>query len=452
RKLLPPVQTATLRRALLDLNQQIAFRRQDLAQARVELAALVNAPPGTDIRIAAPPPGAREVLDVTTNLDALDALALRSRPEMAEEGYRARISADEARKALVGILPNLSFDLSRQYDSNRFLLNNTWTQAGLNVAFNLVKAFSLPALNRSEEAQRKADEARRQALAMAVLAQTRVAAVRYMLVADEFLIWDEAARDDDLIVDYLASSEKAGIDNELELIRTRARAMASHMNRDLAYANLQASVARLYNSIGYDAVPRADEAKAVAELSGLVQARYVELQRATFTDRAAAKKPLLATGAISGVTARLARFVRQGAERVLESAKMKAANDASADAIVSFAVAIEPAKDGRRAVAVTVSAAPAPGGPATLTRQFRTVLSEPVDEEQWRILGEGAVYRAMSELSPGRITRPALRPAQHVDLQRLKPEPAPQLPAGRLALKMEPVIADMDLMSSRGAP
>src|SRR2546423_10126326 len=41
RKLLPPVQTATLRRALLDLGQQIAFRRQDLAQAKLELAALV---------------------------------------------------------------------------------------------------------------------------------------------------------------------------------------------------------------------------------------------------------------------------------------------------------------------------------------------------------------------------------------------------------------------------
>src|SRR5919201_2365783 len=47
RKLLPPVQTATLRRALLDLSQQIAFRRNDLAQAKIDLAVLVNAPPGT---------------------------------------------------------------------------------------------------------------------------------------------------------------------------------------------------------------------------------------------------------------------------------------------------------------------------------------------------------------------------------------------------------------------
>ena len=99
RRLLPPLQTATLRRALLDLSQQISFRRYELAQARVELAALVNVPPGTDIRVSAPPDDKREVLDLTSDLDKLEALALRARPEMAEEGYRARISEDEARKA-----------------------------------------------------------------------------------------------------------------------------------------------------------------------------------------------------------------------------------------------------------------------------------------------------------------------------------------------------------------
>lgn len=449
RKLLPPVQTATLRRALLDLNQQIAFRRQELAQARIELAALVNAPPGGELRIAAPASTAREVLDLTANLDDLDALALRSRPEMAEEGYRARISADEARKALVGILPNLSFDISRQHDSNRFLLNNNWTAAGLHVAFNLVKAFSLPALNRSEEAQRRVDEARRQAMAMAVLAQTRVAAIRYMLVADEFLIWDEAARDDDMIVDYLASSEKAGIDNELELIRTRARAMASHMNRDLAYANVQASIARLFNSVGHDAVPRDEEAKAVAELSGLVQARYAELERASFSQRTAAKKPMLAAGTVTGADGKVARLVREGAERVLASAQMKA--DGPADARLDFRVTLQPGQDGRRPVEVTVSAVPGAGALATLTRQFKTILSEPVDEEQWRVLGEGAVYRLIADLAPTRITRPALRAAQGIQLDRPRPAARPSPAPAPLDLKMDSRLAGQpdDLVSAR---
>jgi outer membrane protein TolC len=440
RKLLPPVQTATLRRALLDLNQQVAFRRQELAQAKIELAVLVSAPPGVELKIASPASGAREVPDLTANLDELDAIALRSRPEMAEEGYRARISADEARKALIGVLPNLSLDLSRQYDSNRFLLNNSWTSAGLNVAFNLVKAFSIPALNRSEEAQRKVDEARRQALAVAVLAQTRVAAVRYMLVADEFLVWDEAARDDEMIVGYLASSEKAGIDTELELIRTRARAMASHMNRDLAYANLQASIARLFNSVGHDAVPRDEEAKPVAELSGLVQARYESLERATFSPRAASKRPVLVLGPVTGTDEKVASLLREGANRVLDSAKMKPTTAAAADARIDFRVQQQPAQEGRRPVEVTVSAVPGAGMPATLTRNFKTVLSEPVDAEQWRVVGEGAVYRLISDLAPPRITRPVLRAAQQLDLQRSPAAAAIVVPAQPLPLRLDPVL------------
>jgi outer membrane protein TolC len=422
RRLLSPVQTATLRRALLDLGQQIAFRRQDLAQARVELAALVNAPAGTELRVASPDSDQREVLDLTADIDKLEALALSSRPEMAEEGYKARISADEARKALVGLLPGVTFDLSRNRDSNRFLLNNTWTAAGVNVAFNLVKAFSLPALNRSAAAQRRADDARRYAMAMAILAQTRIAAVRYTLVADEFLIWDEAARDDDLIVQYLSSSGKAGIDTELELIRARARAMASHMNRDLAYANVQASMARLFNSVGYDAVPREQEAKTVAELSSLVAARYGELEQASFTASPRPAKPRITMGRLSGAEPRVAALLQEGIGRVLDSAQMNAAVAGEADARLDVLVVLEPPQEGRRSAKVTVSALPRSSAQgAAVTREFRTTLSEPVDDEQWRVLGEGAAYCVIGEIQPLRIARSGLRPALSLEMR----DPAP---------------------------
>jgi outer membrane protein TolC len=455
RRLLPPVQVATLRRALLDLNQQIVFRRQDLAQARIELAALVNVPPGSDVRVAGPPGRAREVLDLTADVDALETLALQTRPELAEEGYRARISRDEARKALVGLLPNLSFDVGRNYDSNKFLLNNTWTSAGLNVAFNLVKAFSLPAVRRSKDAQEKADAARRQALAMAVLAQTRVAAVRYMLVADEFLIWDEAARDDDLIVGYLQSSEKAGIDNELELIRTRARAMASHMNRELAYANVQASIARLYNSVGYDAVPREEAGGSVAELSGRLEQRYAELEKASFSQRPGVRRPALQAGEVSGADARTAGFLREGLEAVLASANMKA-EPGRADAHLDLRVSAGPAQEGRRPVVVAASVVPSGATRPTLVREFRTTLSEPVAPEQWRVLGEGAGYRVIADLSPLRLTRP-LRTAHTLHL------PAPgekrvvarfaRTPAEQLPLRLDSRLAsDAELIEAAQAP
>ena len=417
RKLLPPQQTATLRRALLDLAQQIAFRRQELAQARVELAALVNLPPGSDYRVAGPASDARPVLDFTADIAKLEALALQVRPEMAEEAYRARISADEARKALAGLLPGVTFDLARNYDSNRFLVNNAWSSAGLTVALNLVRIFSLPALNRSEEAQRKADTARRLAMAMAVLAQTRIAAVRYELVADEFLVWDEAVRDDDLIVTYLASSAQAGIDTELELIRTRARAMASRMNRDLSYANLQASAARVYHSVGFDAAPREDEGKAVAELARLVESRFAELERTNFTRPPALPEAPVAIGDVRGVPARAAAMLREGATRVLEAAKVRIVEVAAAEVRLDLDAALDGPREGRRGarVAVTLVRASRGASASAGTAEFKTTVSEPVDDEQWRALGEGAAYRVLDRLAPLRVRRSSLRLAEALD-------------------------------------
>jgi hypothetical protein len=348
------------------------------------------------------------VPDLNADIEKLEALALSMRPEMAEEGYRARISADEARKALVGILPNVSLSVMGNYDSNRFLVNNNWYSLGLNAALNLTKVFSIPAMGRSEEAQKRADDARRQAMAMAVLVQTRLAAVRYTLVADEFTIWDEAARDDDLIVEHLASSESAGIDNELEVVRARARAMASHINRDLAYANVQAVIARLYNSVGYDIVPRADEERELAELTSLVQVRYGDFDKASFGPRAEVDKPVVAVGEISGVPPRVARLVGEGASQVLTGGRMKTTEE-GADLWLDLRVDPERAKDGQRTVRVRIGARRAGGLSGPVVREFRTVLSEPIDNQQWRAVGEAAAYRVAADLATTRITRPALR-------------------------------------------
>ena len=434
-RLLPPVQTATLRRALHDLAQQIAMRRQELAQAKVELATLINTPPGIEYKLVLAEE-AREVLDLTADVDALELLALRTRPEIAEEGYRARISRDEARKAMVALLPNVSLDVGRNFDSNKFLLNNTWTSVGVRVALNLVKVFSIPAMQRSEEAQKAADDARRQAMTMAVLAQTRLAAVRYTLVAEEFLIWDEAVRDDDLIVQHLASSEKAGIDNELELLRARARTLASRINRDLAYANLQASVARLYNSVGYDAVPRDDEAKAVAELAQMIEVRFTELEGASFSKRPATAKPRVAVGVVSGAQPKIGKLVEQGLRRALETAGFAAAGEAEAQ--VDLRLTLDPAKDGVRTARVAVSVVPRGSSNATLSREFRTTLSDPVDDEQWRALGEGAVYRLVSELAGKRVTQAGLRMAPRLGSSVKARAPAPrQDAAAPLPLRLD---------------
>src|SRR5690606_24106097 len=152
--------------------------------------------------------------------------------ELREEAYRARITDLEGKKQVLALLPSLGFDIGTNYDSNRFLLNNRWTSAGMNVSFNLFRAFSLPAVKRANAAAAPVDEARRLAVTAAVLAQARMAAIRYTLLADELAIWDDAVQDDTRIVGYLNSAQQVGLETELELIRAKARRMISKVNRD----------------------------------------------------------------------------------------------------------------------------------------------------------------------------------------------------------------------------
>jgi outer membrane protein len=406
RKLLPPMQTATLRRGLLDLEQQISLRRQDLAQSRIELAALLNVTPGTQVRVESPTRFAAATLELKTRMETLEAVALRNRPELGEEAYKTRVNQDEARKAVLGLLPNLNLDTGANYDSNRFLVNNSWLSLCVNVAFNLVKVFSLPAVNRSAEAQRKLDESRRLAMAMAVMTQTRIAAVRYSLLAHEFGVWDQATKDDEQIVSYLASSAEVGVDTEFELIRAKARHLVSKINRDITYANLEAALGKIYNSVGLDALPSEVDSHETNALAEQMQARLTGWEDENFAPKAGPIDLPIMIGEIEGVPASELKDFRAAIVRILELSKLRVVEAGDAKLKIDSAVILDPPRDGGRPAHVRVALLDAETGESRFSSEFKTTLSEPVDLPQWKTLGEGAAYRIVgpvARLRSGRV-------------------------------------------------
>jgi len=252
-RVISPVLALNYQRALLDATTLINQRRQDLDYAKAELAALMNVPPGTDFVLAdasetALPPA-------PANVRKLEELALLQRPELREEDFKKRITADETRKQLLGMLPGISFDFGLHHDSNQFLYNNSWVQGGVSVGWNLMRLIALPSLNKSQDQQVKTDEARRMALSIAVMTQLRVGAERYRLALEDFNLADNAAQVDKRLADYTKASVSAKLDSELEAIRTQARALLGAYQRANAYANAQIAFGRLYNTLGFDPLP-----------------------------------------------------------------------------------------------------------------------------------------------------------------------------------------------------
>ena len=252
-RVVAPVLALNYQRALLDATSLLNQRRQDLLFAKSELVALMNVPHGVSFTLAE----ATETTlpPATGDLRKLEEAALLQRPELREEDFKKRITADETRKQYLGMLPNLSLDFGARYDSNRYQYNNSWTQGGFGIAWNLMRLAALPSLQKAQGDQVKTDQVRRMALSTAILTQLRVGAERYRLALEDFKLADEAAQVDKRLADYTRASVTARLDSELEAIRTQARSTLGAYQRANAYANAQIAFGRLYNTLGFDPLP-----------------------------------------------------------------------------------------------------------------------------------------------------------------------------------------------------
>lgn len=279
-KVIPPNLALAYQRALLDATTLLNQRRQDLDFAKRELAALMNVPPGVDFRVAEATETALPA--APRDLVKLEETALLQRPELREEDFRKRITADEARKQILAMLPGISLSYGRKHDSNVFLLNNSWTEGSANIAWNLMRLVALPSLKDAQKYQEATDQARRMALSMAILTQTRVSAERYRMALEDFKLADQAAQVDARLAAYTKASVTAKLDSELEAIRTQARAVLGAYQRANAYANAHIAFGRLYNTIGFDPIADDFEANDLPALTQRVKGHLQATEKDAF--------------------------------------------------------------------------------------------------------------------------------------------------------------------------
>lgn len=265
RGIAPRQEILAYQRALLDSVYLLTARRQDLELAQAELSALMSLPPGSKMQLADQAEPSLPALHADVN--SLEQLALHKRPEIMEEWYRKRVDDNDMKIAKAQLWPNVTVNAGYQYDSNKYLYNNHWTDTGLNVSINLLRLLQYPSLKRSEESQAKVDDMRRIALSMAVLTQVRVGALRYQLATDEVHFADESLRVDKSLLDYAQAASTTTLGSRLEVIRAQGRYLLSRYQREAAYSDAQAAWGRLYNSVGLDVFPAEVQSHDIATLS-----------------------------------------------------------------------------------------------------------------------------------------------------------------------------------------
>ncbi|MHA7063782.1 TolC family protein [Azospirillum argentinense] len=262
-----PLQTLSYQRALVDTLRQLQTLRRELVAAKSQLGALMGLPPGESFTLQMPPDvTGKDVPAITASVESLETYALLNRPELLEESYNARITADETRRALLKLLPGIDLNAGLHYDSNSFLLNQRWADYGARVSWNILSLASAPDTHAFSKAQEELVSFRRQALSVAVLSQVRVAVVQFRELSQEFSLNADQAAIDRRIRQQYVNSSTVGQQGDMSVIQAEVSELVSDLRRDLVYADLQNAYARVMVSAGVDPMPEAVPSQDLATL------------------------------------------------------------------------------------------------------------------------------------------------------------------------------------------
>jgi len=248
-----PIDALRYQKALLDSLRDLEFLQQLLGTGKAELAALINLPPGMNYTIAVP--RNLRIDGVKLPIRQMEEVALVRNPDIREASYQVRITADETRKMLARNLPGINFTYGPNYDSNSYLVNNTWTGGAVRLSANLISILSIPEqLKRGNMAEDTAIT-RRQALSVAALAKLHIAYQQYLAAVKEYRWADQLASVDRRLYQQIANRTETDAQSELERVSARVSTVQSDLRRYRAYAEAQAALGRLYDVVGLDPIP-----------------------------------------------------------------------------------------------------------------------------------------------------------------------------------------------------
>lgn len=267
-----PDEMLRYRRALIENLRTLEAVQQELGLARVELAALINLPPGSRYQLVEPAADELAPQPLALDVEAMEELAITRNADLRESAYNVRIAAADTRKELLQLFPGISFNYSLKHDDDRFLVNNSWNEAGLRVNFNLFNLLSAPARLDAAEGNERVYEARRMALQMVVVALVHLSAQQYDNALHQYQRSEELASvDRDL---FELSRRAAEVEKESQLSRVAAgtTALLSELRRYQALAAVHAAASRMQATLGLepaiasvDDMPLSDLSKAIEE-------------------------------------------------------------------------------------------------------------------------------------------------------------------------------------------
>lgn len=280
-----PLQSLGYQRELLSLVLQLESIRDELAQAKPKLASIMNLPPGKPFELA--PPDALDTPTLAIAPEAMEETALLHRPELIEANYNERIGLNETHKALAKLLPGVQLSVGAHYDSNDFLVNNSWRDAGVQVSWNLLNLLNAKNIKGAAKAQYELAREQRLALNMAVLTQVHVAWIDYDSRRQQFELTRDLNDVEQRILEHTRNATNANAQGKLAEIRAATSALMSELRLYQSYAAYQGAYGQMIASLGLDPVPNAVAGHDLPTLEKAIADTEKQWERPQVTEAAA---------------------------------------------------------------------------------------------------------------------------------------------------------------------
>ena len=249
-----PLTALTYQRELIGIKRELEELQRDLALAKIQLAALMNLRPGEKFELVIP--DRTDIVNkVDISPDMMEQLALENRPEIRTISYEERINRQEAKAAILSLMPDLNLNLGKSHSTNTFLFHNNWLSYGAQVSWNLLNIFKLPSTNRNIKAKGKVLEARRLALTMSIMTQVHVSLAQYEYSQREYKTAADYFLTQKKILKQLESGVAAQTVTEQSLIREEMNMMVAEIKYDIAYSDVENAYASIFAALGIDPFP-----------------------------------------------------------------------------------------------------------------------------------------------------------------------------------------------------
>jgi len=264
-----PLDSLRYQRQLLENLRLLESVEQELSSARVELASLTRLPLGQEIAVVEP----TEEMSLwwqEVPVEKMEQVALVHNADLRESVHNIRIAADEARRGLLRLFPNLTFTYGIHQSNDSYLINQNWNDAGLQLSFNLFSLLGRSAQEKLGDAGIELAKQQRLATTMGVLAQVHLARQQLGNVHRQYVRADNIWKVDQAISEQVANREQAQTQTKLDRIANNTSAILSELRRYQALATLQAAASRLQATLGVEPAIDASSDVQVSELAAVI--------------------------------------------------------------------------------------------------------------------------------------------------------------------------------------